>query len=146
MAITYKDINQLSQKSVVSGTEKIPVSDMQYITPYQIITQFSGNTVAVNFDLNNPPSFSTIVDLVEDGFTPVLLIGGANIYFPTHIDTVAEEALFFQVGYFKSVSCIEYDGSDWSGSTFVVPTIHSGTSDPSNSLGSNGDIYIKLSS
>ena len=30
--------------------------------------------------------------------------------------------------------------------TSDVPTIHSGTSDPSSSLGSNGDIYIKLSS
>ncbi len=36
MAITYKDINQLSQKSQVAGTEKIPVSDTQYITPNQI--------------------------------------------------------------------------------------------------------------
>lgn len=36
MAITYKDINQLSQKSQVAGTEKLPVSDTQYITPNQI--------------------------------------------------------------------------------------------------------------
>jgi len=36
MAVSYKDINQLSQKSQVAGTEKIPVSDTQYITPNQI--------------------------------------------------------------------------------------------------------------
>lgn len=36
MAVTYKDINQLSQKSAVAGTEKIPVSDTEYITPSQI--------------------------------------------------------------------------------------------------------------
>ena len=30
--------------------------------------------------------------------------------------------------------------------TATIPVIHSGTSDPSSSLGSNGDIYIKLSS
>ena len=36
MAITYKDINQLTQKSSVAGTEKLPVSDTQYITPAQI--------------------------------------------------------------------------------------------------------------
>jgi len=36
MAVTYKDIDQLTQKSNVSGTEKIPVSDTQYITPNQI--------------------------------------------------------------------------------------------------------------
>lgn len=36
MAVTYKDIGQLSQKPSVAGTEKIPVSDTQYITPDQI--------------------------------------------------------------------------------------------------------------
>ena len=36
MAVTYKDINQLTQKSSVAGTEKIVVSDTNYITPTQI--------------------------------------------------------------------------------------------------------------
>lgn len=36
MAVTYKDIGQLTRKSSVAGTEKIPVSDTQYITPNQI--------------------------------------------------------------------------------------------------------------
>ena len=38
MSVTYKDIDQLSQKSAVAGTEKIPVSDTQYLTPAQIAT------------------------------------------------------------------------------------------------------------
>ena len=38
MSVTYKDIDQLSQKSTVAGTEKIPVSDTQYLTPDQIAT------------------------------------------------------------------------------------------------------------
>lgn len=38
MSVTYKDIDQLSQKSTVAGTEKIPVSDTQYLTPNQIAT------------------------------------------------------------------------------------------------------------
>lgn len=38
MSVTYKDIDQLSQKSSVAGTEKLPVSDTQYITPSQIAT------------------------------------------------------------------------------------------------------------
>ena len=38
MSVTYKDIDQLSQKSTVAGTEKIPVSDTKYITPAQIAT------------------------------------------------------------------------------------------------------------
>ena len=36
MAVTYKDIDLLTQKSAVAGTEKIPVSDTQYLTPAQI--------------------------------------------------------------------------------------------------------------
>lgn len=36
MAVTYKDIDQLTQKSSVAGTEKIVVSDTNYITPTQI--------------------------------------------------------------------------------------------------------------
>lgn len=38
MAVTYKDIDTLSQKASVAGTEKIPVSDTQYITPAQIVS------------------------------------------------------------------------------------------------------------
>lgn len=38
MAVTYKDIDLLTQKSSVSGTEKLPVSDTQYITPSQIVS------------------------------------------------------------------------------------------------------------
>lgn len=37
MAVTYKDINQLTQKGTVAGTEKLPVSDTQFITPAQIV-------------------------------------------------------------------------------------------------------------
>lgn len=37
MAVTFKDINQLTQKSAVAGTEKLPVSDTEYITPSQIV-------------------------------------------------------------------------------------------------------------
>lgn len=36
MAVTYKDIDQLTQKASPTGTEKIPVSDTEYITPQQI--------------------------------------------------------------------------------------------------------------
>lgn len=37
MAITHKDINLLTQKATIAGTEKIPVSDTEYITPAQIV-------------------------------------------------------------------------------------------------------------
>lgn len=33
---TYKDIDLLTQKATMAGTEKLPVSDTEYITPNQI--------------------------------------------------------------------------------------------------------------
>ena len=42
MAITYKDISQLTQKSAVAGTEKIVVSDSNYITPRQLAGRITG--------------------------------------------------------------------------------------------------------
>jgi hypothetical protein len=33
---TFKDIDLLSQKSTLAGTEKLPVSDTEYTTPNQI--------------------------------------------------------------------------------------------------------------
>lgn len=36
MAVTYKDIDQLQQKASPTGTEKLPVSEAEYITPNQI--------------------------------------------------------------------------------------------------------------
>lgn len=36
MSVTFKDIDILSQKSTLAGTEKISVSDTEYITPNQI--------------------------------------------------------------------------------------------------------------
>lgn len=68
MAVTYKDIDLLTNKSSVNGTEKIPVSDTEYITPNQIAGLVS------------------------------------------------------------------------------VPTIHTGTSAPSSSLGNDGDLYIQTAS
>lgn len=35
---TYKDINLLTQKAQIAGTEKIPVSDTEYITPGQMLS------------------------------------------------------------------------------------------------------------
>lgn len=36
-SINFKDITTLSQKATISGTEKIAISDTEYITPSQIV-------------------------------------------------------------------------------------------------------------
>ncbi len=48
MAVTYKDIDLLSQKSAVAGTEKLPVSDTEFITPNQIIGMMPNITVSTS--------------------------------------------------------------------------------------------------
>lgn len=53
MAVTYKDIGQLSQKSSVAGTEKLPVSGTEYITPSQIV---SGLQKSITVSTSTPTS------------------------------------------------------------------------------------------
>lgn len=48
MSVTYKDIALYSQKASVAGTEKIPVSDTEYITPAQIAAQVSVPTISTD--------------------------------------------------------------------------------------------------
>ena len=49
-SVTYKDIETYSQKASVAGTEKIPVSATEYITPTQIAAL---TTVLANYALAN---------------------------------------------------------------------------------------------
>ena len=54
MAVTYKDIDLLTQKPTVAGTEKIPVSDTQYITPEQIVDDLLDPQSVSEVDLLTP--------------------------------------------------------------------------------------------
>lgn len=47
-SINFKDISLLSQKSTVAGSEKIPVSDTEYITPNQIAGLVSVPTLSTS--------------------------------------------------------------------------------------------------
>lgn len=47
MAVSYKDIDELTLKSVLSGTEKIPVSDTQYATPQEIVIGGASKTTLI---------------------------------------------------------------------------------------------------
>lgn len=64
MSVTYKDIDQLSQKSAVAGTEKIPVSDTQYLTPAQIATSKQVHLTDES-DMPASPDASTLY-LIDD--------------------------------------------------------------------------------
>lgn len=66
MSVTYKDIDQLSQKSAVAGTEKIPVSDTQYLTPAQIATSKQVHLTDES-DMPASPDASTLYLIDDDG-------------------------------------------------------------------------------
>ena len=66
MAVTYKDIDDLSQKSMVAGTEKLPVSDTQYITPEQIATSKRIHLTDES-DMPASPDSNTLYLIDDDG-------------------------------------------------------------------------------
>ena len=68
---TYKDINLLTQKSSVAGTEKLPVSDTEYITPSQI-AKLSGEQITIwgqSFDgtANVSGAMTGVTDITMSG-------------------------------------------------------------------------------
>lgn len=48
MALSHKDINLLTQKATIAGTEKIPVSDTEYVTTNQIASLGGGGSYTEN--------------------------------------------------------------------------------------------------
>ncbi len=70
MAIIYKDIDLLTQKSSVAGTEKLPVSDTQYITPSQIAA-----SVPVDASLSSSSTNAIQNQAVDAEFDKVVYLG-----------------------------------------------------------------------
>ena len=79
MSVNYVDIGDLSQKSAVAGTEKIVVSDTEYITPAQIGSGYlplSGGTLTGPLTMPN----NNAIQCKDTGGTArtVLSIGSTN--------------------------------------------------------------------
>lgn len=70
MAVTYKDIDELTQKSSLAGNEKIPVSDTDYTTPDQIAVR---KRVYLEYedDMPSSPDPDTLY-LIEDINDPMI--------------------------------------------------------------------------
>ena len=94
MAITYKDIGLLTQKATLVGTEKIPVSDTNFITPNQIV---SG--IPSFYSGSSSPSSS----LGEDGDV-YLQIGGT----PIIGDPLYRDVVIFPVSGSPGVGLVRY--------------------------------------
>ena len=79
MSVTYKDIDQLSQKSSIAGTEKIPVSDTQYLTPAQIATSKQVHLTDES-EMPASPDASTLYLIDDDGSgISDVTLGGSSV-------------------------------------------------------------------
>lgn len=125
MSVTYKDIDQLSQKSTVAGTEKIPVSDTQYLTPAQIATSKQVH-LEDESDMPASPDASTLY-LIDE--TPGTFEETAN-----KVTSLSSSSTDTQ---YPSAKCV-YDGLATKQKTITISS-----SDPTSSDGENGDIWIK---
>lgn len=73
MAVSYKDISLLTQKSSVAGTEKLPVSDTEYITPNQIAALSPGGDTS---DCVHKTGDETVGG--DKTFTDDIIVGSAS--------------------------------------------------------------------
>ena len=78
MAVSYKDIDLLSQKSPVAGTEKLPVSDTQYITPNQIASLASSGVVHTTGDETIGGDKTFTDDIVVGDASNIVYSGGGG--------------------------------------------------------------------
>lgn len=91
---TYKDINLLTQKSAMAGTEKLPVSDTEYITPDQIVEDLDlevFGSVQVTKDYQWSEGYvsgaETVVSSSASRFCqPILFKAGEKITYKTGAD------------------------------------------------------------
>lgn len=158
MAITYKDISQLTQKSTVAGTEKLPVSDTEYITPAMIRNGWlalAGGTMTGDLTLSNNLHFNAIdtrgniLALLQLNTSNRLQIGYsvATAGYDTYING---SSIIFRYGTShtegltldSSGNVVVANGLTVNGSNFRAITVSS--SEPTSSQGSDGDIWIKI--
>ena len=126
MSVTYKDIDQLSQKSTVAGTEKIPVSDTQYLTPAQIATSKQVHLTDES-DMPASPDASTLY-LIDE--TPVEFEETAN-----KVTSLSSSSTDTQ---YPSAKCV-YDGLATKQKAITVSS-----SEPTSADGTDGDIWIVI--
>lgn len=126
MSVTYKDIDDLSQKSSVAGTEKIPVSDTQYITPAQIATC---KQVHLEDESDMPAS--------PDANTLYLIDQSSETYEQTSnkVTSLSNSSTDTQ---YPSAKCV-YDGLATKQKAITVSS-----SSPTSSDGVDGDIWIVI--
>lgn len=167
MAVTYKDIDSLSKKASVAGTEKIPVSDTEYITPEQVISKCGKAYPMSAYDCNEiSPSFAVhrLASGTTHGFPNcpwgnILTVGypGTDTEFQLGGDYNGN-LLYFRTGTWSSTGG-SIRNKSWKRLAFYdeIPTKSSdltndsgykkitvSSSEPTSSDGEDGDIWIVI--
>lgn len=141
MAVSYKDINQLTQKASVSGTEKLPVSDTEFITPDQI-----AGRVTVDSALSSSSTNPVQNKVVDAEFSKVAYLGDSEgeiqMEVPDTIEGITMNGSRVAVtGGVADLGTVLTEHQDISGKQDRI-TISS--SEPTSSQGSDGDIWIVI--
>lgn len=141
MAVSYKDINQLTQKSSVAGTEKLPVSDTEFITPDQI-----AGRVTVDSALSSSSTNPVQNKVVDAEFSKVAYLGASegevSMEVPDTIEGITMNGSRVSVtGGVADLGTVLTEHQDISGKQDLI-TISS--SEPTSSQGSDGDIWIVI--
>ena len=66
MSIIYKDINLLSQKASLEGTEKFPVSDTEYVTADQLANYGGAPDISSSMLPNGTPTSGANIENLAD--------------------------------------------------------------------------------
>lgn len=141
MAVSYKDINQLTQKSSVVGTEKLPVSDTEFITPDQI-----AGRVTVDSALSSSSTNSVQNKVVDAEFSKAAYLGASEGEVPMEVPDTIEGITMnggrvAVTGGVADLGTVLTEHQDISGKQDRI-TISS--SEPTSSQGSDGDIWIVI--
>ena len=110
---TYKDINLLSQKAAVVGTEKLPVSDTEYIIPSQIISdlQISADSLK-NLIKIWGQNFDGTGDVNGDLSLNKGVAASIGVGYSANVPTLYNKITFSPADYNGD---IVYMGGDWTG-------------------------------
>lgn len=76
MAIVYKDINDFVQKPSISGSEKLPVSDTEFITPDQIVAGVEDELDVINRMVGKVTLTIEITDNIGKGYSNYQVVAG----------------------------------------------------------------------
>lgn len=147
MSVTYKDIALYTQKASVAGTEKIPVSDTEYITPAQIAAQVSVPTISTDVAADKADNTKTtgakaVYDFVKPATGSSIPGGGLLPGVKYHLGTLSGSVTIAMAAAGDASVENEYKGDFTAASTAPTVTWQGVTEWAGNCLDSNTGLPV----